>query len=53
MNKQPQTFKTQREAYWYRTGWADAQEQINKMMNRELAMYAPDLLDHLPTGEEE
>ena len=52
-DKEPQTFKTQREAYWYVQGWRDAQERANKMMNRELAVYAPDLLDHLPSGEED
>ena len=53
MNKQPTTFKTQREAYWYRKGFAEAIEQMNALLDTRLKMYSSELLDHLPTGEEE
>ena len=55
MNEQPTTFKTQREAYWYRKGFLEAIEQINNMAESRISrieMYSEDLLDHLPIGEE-
>jgi hypothetical protein len=52
LKKKPQSFKNQREAYWYREGYKDARKQINELMANRVQMYSLDLVDHLPTGDE-
>jgi len=52
MKNKPETFKTQREAYWYLQGFNNAQEQINELMDNRKKMYNIDLSDHLPTGDD-
>ena len=52
MKLKPKTFRTQREAYWYKKGYQEAKKQINDMMNERIKMYSLDYVDHLPTGDE-
>lgn len=50
MKKAPESFKTQREAYWYRQGLIDAKKDIHSQMNSSIERYSLEWLDHLPTG---
>ena len=48
--KEPQTFNTQREAYWYRQGMIEALESVNTTIKSDLERYDLETIDHLPEG---
>ena len=52
LKRKPTTFKNQREAYWFKKGYEEAQKQINDLMNSKKKMYSLEFLDHLPTGND-
>lgn len=53
LKKEPERFKTQREAYWFFKGCKETREYLTSLAKNRENTHCMEYIDHLPTGEDE